>query len=499
MSLGAPLEHLARYSQAWRLPPGPSLKLHSDTVIQCPSFSPASESSPTVKLRYLLPLFAASAVLSGCLGNSGNPVAPPSDIRPVVGDGIAGIEWTPQLGVSYLAFASTNASLTTQNWTSIGFALLNGGTSTVPPALLCNATNGLTYYFTVDAHTGTAPGGPGSPLITATARSAGGAGTWNVGAPAGLNVNGVGYAAITTCLESGKPTGIYAAVGPAGAIFSSTNGSNWTSRTPAGYSTDLYAVVAITGSINVPTAPNLLFVAVGAGGAVIRSGDGVTWTSSVAASGSAPTLRSISISVTSFVAVGDGGRIQTSSDGVTWTTHTSNTTANLHSIQCVSTTCVAAGDGGVIDISVDGGTTWTVNLVGGGASALRAVAYGNFDNNEVGNGVIGLGGTTLTSINTWVVVGDNGTAFESAVVATGITASGWNATPIAGAANLVAIAYTTQFVAVDAAGHAFTSQLATANTWSPAIATGLTDPVSITTNGHGFVLLGSSGDNATSF
>ena len=80
-----------------------------------------------MKLRYLLPLFAASAVLSACLGNSGNPVAPPSDIRPVVGDGIAGIEWTPQLGVSYLAFASTNASLTTQNWTSIGFALLNGG------------------------------------------------------------------------------------------------------------------------------------------------------------------------------------------------------------------------------------------------------------------------------------------------------------------------------------------------------------------------------------
>ena len=391
-----------------------------------------------MKLRFLFPFFAA-AELAGCLGNSGDPASPPGDAKAVVGDGIAGITWTPQPGIEYLAFGANNPNLTTQNWTDVGiagFAILNGGTKTVPPALLCNsfagsAPNGLSYYFTVNAHTGTAPGGPGSPTVKATPRSAGGAGTWSVGTATGVNINGAGYAVITTCLPAALPTGIYVAVGPTGAIFSSTNGHTWTSRTPAGYTTDLYGVAAYTASINVPTAPNLLFVAAGAGGAVIRSIDGVTWSSTVAASGSAPILRSIGVASGAFVAVGDGGRIQTSPDGVTWTTRTSNTTVNLHSVQCVGTACVAVGDAGVADLSFDSGVTWTVKTLGAGA--LRAVAYGNYDNNETSNNVIGVNGNT--AINTWVIVGDNGTVFESNNVGTTVSAITFNAVPVSGAAN----------------------------------------------------------------
>ncbi len=165
-----------------------------------------------MKLRFLLPLFAA-VLLVGCRGNSGDSVAPPSDVKAVVGDGIAGITWTPQFGVEYLAFASNNPNLTTQNWTDAGiagFAILNAGTKTVPPALICNssagiAPNGLSYYFTVDAHTGSAPGGPGSRIVKATTRSAGGAGTWSVGTPIGVNVNGISYAAIKTCTSDALP------------------------------------------------------------------------------------------------------------------------------------------------------------------------------------------------------------------------------------------------------------------------------------------------------
>ncbi len=454
-----------------------------------------------MNLRFLFPLIAATA-LAGCLGNTGDSESPPGDVKPVVGDGIAGITWTAQPGVEYLAFYSTNSNLTTLNFSDPGIAgspWLNAGTKTVPPALLCFAPNGLNYYFTVDAHTGTAPGGPGSPAVKATARSAGGAGTWSVGTPIGVNINGVGHAFITTCLPAALPTGIYAAVGPAGAIFSSTNGNAWTSRTPAGYTTDLYAVTAYTASINVPTAPNLLLVAVGAGGAVIRSTDGVTWTSSVAASASAPTLRSLGVANATFIAVGDSGRIQTSADGVTWTARTSNTTVNLHSVNCVGLTCVAVGDAGVADLSFDGGVTWTVSTLGGGASALRAVIYGNFDNNETGNGVVGVGGSSPTAINTWVVVGDNATVFESNNFSSTVSSITWHAVPVSGAANFVALSYTSQFVAIDSAGNAFTSQTATSGTWSAPIATGITNPVSITTNDHGFVVVGSSGDNTSSF
>jgi hypothetical protein len=417
-----------------------------------------------------------------------------------MGDGIAGITWMPQFGIEYLAFGSNNPSVTTTNWTDpgiAGFAILNAGTKSIPPALLCNVPNGLSFYFTVDAHTGTAPGGPGSRTVKATPRAAGGAGSWSVGTPIGVNINGIGYAAITTCLSTGLPTGIYAAVGPTGAIFTSTNHSTWASSTPAGYTTDLYAVASITSSLNVPSAPNLLFVAVGAGGAVVRSLDGVTWAPSVTASPSAPTLRSVGVALGTFVAVGDGGRIQTSVDGVTWTTRTSNTTVTLHSIGCTGGTCVVVGDAGVVDLSFDSGATWAVGSLGGGASALRAVAYGNFDNNETGNNVIGVGGST--AINTWVVVGDNATVLESSNFSPTVSAITWTAAPVSSATNFTAISYTTQFVAVDSAGNAFTSQTAAPGTWSAAIATGITDPVSVANNGHGYVLVGTSGDNTSSF
>jgi hypothetical protein len=478
-----------------------------------PVFFARFESSPIVQLRFLSPLFAA--LLAGCLGNTGNPTAPPSDVTRVEGDGIAGITWTPQLGITYLAFAANNPNLTTTNWTSqaiAGFGILNAGTSTVPPALVCNSQagfvpNGLDYYFTVDAHTGTAPGGGGSPTMKATPRPAGGllpdgTNSWKTGAAIGKAINNVVYGTITTCLSYSLPTGIYVAVGPAGAIFSSTDGINWTSRAPSGYTTNLNAVATYTSFVNSPTAPGLVFVAVGDGGAVISSTDGLTWTTPAnQAGGSTSNLHSISVANATFVAVGDGGTIQTSLDAVTWVVQASNTTQPLHSVTCVGTICVAVGDAGVIDVTLDGGATWTVITVGGGTTALRAVAYGNFDNNETGNGVIGVAGNT--SINTWVVVGDGGTAYQLAGLTTGVT-TGWAALPIPGAANLVAIQYTTQFVAVDSAGHAFAIQApgqpAPAGAWSTVtVPTGITDPVAITSSGHGFVLVGSSGDNSSSF
>ena len=452
-----------------------------------------------MNLRFLVPLFAA-ATLVGCLGNSGDSTSPPSDVKAVVGDGIAGITWTPLFGVEYLAFGSNNPSLTTQNWTDPGiggFAVLNAGTKSVPPALVCGVPNGLSYYFTVDAHTGSAPGGAGSRTVNATPRSAGGAGTWSAGTPIGVNINGIGYATITTCLSSELPTGIYAAVGPTGAIFTSPDHTAWTSRTPAGYTTDLYAVAAVTGNINVPATPNLVFVAVGAGGAVIRSLDGVTWTPSVAANASNPTLRAVAVAAGAFVAVGDSGAIQTSVDGVTWTPRLAVTTANLHSVQCVGATCIAVGDAATIVLTFDGGATWAARTLGGGTSALRAVTYGNNDVNETATNVIGVNG--LAQINTWVVVGDNGTVFESDTVSSAVSTIAWTLVPVSGAANFTALSYTTQFVAIDSAGNAFTSQTATSGNWFPAVPTGITDAVSVASNGHGYVLVGVSGDNASAF
>lgn len=443
-------------------------------------------------------------MLAGCLGNSGDPSPPPINVQPVVGDGVAGITWQPELGTTYLAFASTNAALTTLNWTDLGiagFAILNGGTKSVPPALFCNTTpgyavNGLPYYFAVDAHTGTAPGGGGSPTITAMPRPAGGTGTWKVGTPLGVNINAVGYAVLTTCEPSSLPTGIYAAVGNGGAIFtSSDSGKTWTSRTPPNYTTDLYGVATITFNANV--SPTINLVAVGANGSVIRSLDGVTWTPTITGSPAQYALRAVGSTGTSFVAVGDNGSIEVSSNGATWAAEPSGTTANLHAVQCVSSVCIAVGDAETVDMSVDGGATWSLTTVGSGTSTLRGIAYGNFDNNETGSNQIGVAGST--SINTWVIVGDNQVAFESTTVSSNVASISWGPTPITGAANLVAISYTTQFVAIDSAGNAFASQTAFPGSWSTPVATGIPDPVSVVTNSHGYVLVGSAGDNASSF
>ncbi|HEV3019585.1 MAG TPA: hypothetical protein VGY49_11240 [Burkholderiaceae bacterium] len=472
-----------------------------------------------MRLRFLLPLGCAGAVLCGCLGNSGDPQNSPAGIQAMSGDSIAGLTWNSKAGVTYYVFVATNPALTALNWSDAniaGFPLNNQGSKAQPPALLCSAGNGQSYYFTVDAHTGTAPGGPGSPAILATARPAGGPGTWRPGNPIGANINAVGYATLNLCGANSGPSGTFVAVGPGGAIFMSADAVNWTSVTPVGYATDLYAVTAITGNPNVPN-PSRLFVAVGAAGASITSPDGINWFPGATSNATHDTLRAMSTSGANFVAVGDNGRIQTSADGVNWSAQVSNTSANLRAVECISSTCLAVGDSGVIDGSTDGGLTWFVTTVGGGANTLRAIAFGNNDNN-VSNGVIGNNWTV--AINTWVVVGDNSTAFESTAV-TG-SASPWTTVPIIGAANFVAIGYSTQFVALDSSGNVFTSQLGTPGTWSAATSTGVNNPIAMTGNGHGstpplqlsptfwistsvndnshgFVAVGSAGANASSF
>jgi len=411
-------------------------------------------------------------------------------VQAVSGDGIAGVTWTSEADQVYLVFGSNNPALTTTNWLDVGiggFPLNNYGTKAQPPSLVCNAGNGLDYFFTVDARTGTAPGGVGSPDVTATPRSAGS--KWAAGTGMGATINGTGYATITTCLPTGLPTGIFVAVGLGGAIFTSSDGSKWTQRSPV--AADLYGVAAITGFPNNPTAPALIFVAVGAGAAVVTSTDGITWTTSIVGNPALPTVRSVTVSGTGFVAVGDAGRIQTSTDGVNWTVRASGTTVNLHNVNCVSQICFAVGDDGQIDASSDGGASWSPQTIAGGAYALRAVTNGNHDINETGNGVVGVGG--VVAINTWVAVGDSGAVFVNSGGGT------WTQVPLAGAPNLTAIGYTSQFVAIDAAGNAYVSQTGTVGSWSATAATGVTDAVGIATSGYGFVVVGTAGDSASSF
>lgn len=421
------------------------------------------------------------SALAACGGGNGDPAAAPTNVTATGGDNYIQVRWDTAEGVDYFVFTALDASLTTLNWLN-----LSGGAAYVnvaSPLTLCGHTNDQQRWFTVNGRTGSAPGGAGSPAVSATPRAAGGA--WNGGATLTDDLAGVGFAVITTCQRTGLPTGVLTAVGPAAAIHSSADAVNWTRRTPpAGFTADLHAVANFTSAPNNASSPGLRTIAVGAGGAALVSTDGsVTWTVGQPFDAGRAALRGIVAVGSSFVAVGDGGTIRSTGDGITWTDLTSNTTAHLNGIGFGAGRYVAVGDGGVLVDSTNIGTTWTPKTIDG-AGSLRAIAYGN-NNNNVNNGGVFL-------INTFVAVGDGG----KAVVSTdgGTT---WTVKTIDGAGDLIGIAYISRFVAIDRAGNAFTS--ADGQTWSGAIATGRSGLRAIVTNGYGYVAVGDGGATTASF
>jgi hypothetical protein len=222
------------------------------------------------------------------------------------------------------------------------------------------------------------------------------------------------------------------------------------------------------------------------------SSDGNNWNPGRAANASIPNLNAVALAGLVYIAVGDNGRIDVSPDGVVWITENSNTTVNLHGVQCALGsnnfyTCVAVGDSGVITVSNDNGATWSAQVING-APNLRAIAYGNFDNNLT-NSVLGVAGSA--AINTWVAVGDAGALLVN-------NNGSWQARSIGTGANLKAVTYTTQFAVLDATGNVYLNQTGL-GTWQGPLATGIANSAAITTDGRGYVAIGSGGDNASSF
>ena len=416
------------------------------------------------------------------------------------------LTWTGTPGVEYWVFSATDASLSTSNWLSLpnGHAYL----SAVSPFYLCGLYDGKTYYFAANGRTNGGPGGPGTPVVSATPYNAS-TSTWSalttpVSQP---DLFGTGYTSLTTCANtSSSATGEFAAVGAGGAIFTSPDASNWNSVTSP-LTTDLYAVTGYAATQNNVASPGLRWVAVGAGGASVYSTDGVIWTigndfnTSSTANPNNYALRSITQISGTFFAAGDGGTILSSTDGITWTSHVSGTPNNLKGI-AHGTNYVAVGDGGTILTSSDG-NTWTTQT-SGTTSNLRKVAYYTSIYGSI-IVAVGDGGTVVTSK-------DNGTTWYSQTLGTNNLA-GVAAEPLAYDATdttLTPDAWLTyipngQFVITDDAGNSYHSVTGTdpnANglTWDPAsIATGNTNVNDLLSTGYGYLVVGNAGTTAYSF
>jgi hypothetical protein len=190
--------------------------------------------------------------------------------------------------------------------------------------------------------------------------------------------------------------------------------------------------------------------------------------------------------------------VLTSPDSLHWSLNANAAAAStnaLNAIHCVSSTCVAVGANGTTLWTGSSGSTWTLYAIG--VNNWSTVAYGNANDNA--DALVSVTNNVLTvtpanqSINTWVVADGNGS------YAYATSAGAWVAgtAPIAG--SVVAIDYTTRFVALDGAGNAYASENGIQWSTSPVGSSNLPDAIAMRSNGAGFVAIGSSGDNASAF
>jgi photosystem II stability/assembly factor-like uncharacterized protein len=459
-------------------------------------------------LAVLLPL------LAGCLGNSGSPGPVPSGVATTPGDGMFTVSWTENFGYSYWMFLSQDPTLNSINWNNLsdGRALQNVN----PPWTVCNqaiySVHGISYsmlnggpatFVTLNAHSGSAPGGPGSPLVAGQARASGF--LWSPSAPVSAAVNGVGYASITPCGAGGRPPwGRFVAVGPGSGLFFSEwqplvagqpaqpiASLSWARvAPPPGFSGSLNSVATrVTGFTPLRVAV-IRYAAVGDAGAILASNDGAGLVWSVEGEGVASSnLHAVAAGGSGlFTAVGDAGTILGTGDGVTWKQQGLGVTqANLRAVRCAGTACVAAGDGGTLLVTGNGGASW-VQAITPGSNNWRVVAYGNAN----GNADYASVGTGAYAINTWVVGDDQGNvAFSNNGGAT------WTPVNLPGAAAIVGIEYASRFLAVDALGNAYASE--DGRYWTASTPTGLISPISLVGTGSGYLVLDNVGSTAIAF
>jgi hypothetical protein len=401
--------------------------------------------------------------LSGC-SNKGSPAPAPTNVKFVAGDSGATVTWDMVPGVQYFVYWAPVTSLTTASCDSTPTCL--AATSVSSPYVISNLVNGTTYSVTVNGRINGGPGGPGSPSLSVTPRTAAVGGTWTSSSTSSSTLRGV--IAGTGITGTGVQ---YIAVGDSGALYSGTVNTttlamNWSALSNPAPSVGLNAVTD-SGSV---------YVAAGAGGEILYSPDyAVTWTAQT--SGTGYNLNALYGSAGLYIAAGDSGTILTSGNGVNWSTQTSGTGSKLHGV----TYGVANGVGYYVAIG-DGGTLLTspnaVNWYASTSAAIvagdnyKSVAYGTVQ--TAGNSFPVAGtqvvisipvstGGTVAVYATQVFVIAGGDASGNGVVLYSTDGINWYRTSAGGTATLNSVTFGDQFIAVDSGGNIFTSP--TGETW----------------------------------
>jgi len=354
-------------------------------------------------IRFVLVLWCV--VVASCGGN-GHSVAPPSDlVVQETGDTQVTLNWTAQPGVNYWVWFAPGTAMDAQNYDKT--AGVSAWTNVTPPFVLKGTksgvalTNETTYSFTVNARTGSGPGGNPANIVTAVPRLAGQ--NWAAGPDVkGHALRAVTYATLSTGL-------LMVGVGDAGKVLTSADNQTWTEVASSGTTYQLKDVAYAYGK----------YIAVGDAGTIIYSADGVSWTA--ARSPVTQNLTAVFYNGSRLTAVGQGGTVLTSTDGASWTAVVVNgLTQDLNAVTySLSGYWLAAGASGVVYTSTDGLAWSTVSVPAEFANAYwksaavltRTVTSGTTVTTTYLTALVGHSGQLMTSTD--------GVAWTSASAALG--------------------------------------------------------------------------------
>ncbi|RCS59222.1 WD40/YVTN/BNR-like repeat-containing protein [Parvibium lacunae] len=390
--------------------------------------------APRLLHRLLLGALTVSLLgLSACRKESA-PSDAPTGVTLTAQEGQLTVSWTQESGFDYTIFYAPGTSVSTSATDPSTRLIFNPSS----PRVITGLTNGQVYAVIMNKSRNGSPGGPATPVATATPSIAGA--SWLAGAAITGSPNLVGLA-----YGAGK----FVAVGNVGLVYSSTYGRDFTAVSGLVWR-DASAV-----SVTAPTALTALyfdgtsFITAGADNHIYSSTDTVTWTRRTTAALAQP-ITGINRYGSVYVAVGNSNTIRTSTDLITWNTPATVPAlgSNLLSVTTLNSYIIATGAGGVVLTSTDPANTWTQRATGLATEDIHAVTYN-------------------ATAARYVAVGKSGRV----LTATDPTAT-WTASVITGTPNLFAVSTGTRVFAVGQSGTTVTTTDNTGNTWATAVAAG---------------------------
>lgn len=410
-------------------------------------------------LRLILPLVFA-ATLAAC-GGKGSSAPAPNNFQITAQDTQLHMTWDAVPGVEYWVFCAPNASTVDSHSPASSHSGWLYYTKIFSGDFYATGlTNGTPYACTVNGRYNSGPGGADATPVVRTPGYAGA--SWMDG-----NTTALGGMAVRSVAE-GLPTGQgltveqFVAVGSAGNLVVSSAldaNASVTWGSPSQPASATWNAVSFY-------APGNRFVAVGDDGKVVYATATSTWTAVSMPSATGVSMKALTSSGSPLISVGGNGSAQgviysSSDSAATWTQVSGLSTNTLRSVVYVPDTTpywIAVGDGGVVLRSTDG-VNWTASTPTGTGKNYQSVAMlavTDSTNAVTGYRVVGVADDGSALVST------NGTAWTSSNVAT----------------SLVAVsAGKGQFMAIDSAGLAYTSNASTNNwAWSTGVATGMPSP-----------------------